>query len=140
MDKVYRLIKLLLYIAKEEGVEVTPIKLQKIFFLLEEEKGVKLGLDFIPFFFGAYSPELQDYINKLIELGDVEVEEEEVRDPITDMVIGYKKRYVLKGEFKPEEGEKDVAEFFKEWVKKSGDEIMNYVYKRYPEYMLRLHD
>ena len=140
MDEVYRLIKLLLYTAKEENTEVTATKLQKIFFLLEKEKGVNLGLEFKPWIFGAFSPELQDYIDKLIELGEVDVEEEEVRDPITDVVIGYKRSYVLKGEFKPEEGEKDVAEFFKEWVGKSKDEILNYVYKRYPEYVLHLHD
>jgi len=140
MDEVYRLIKLLLYTAKEENTEVTATKLQKVFFLLEKEKGVKLGLDFIPFFFGAFSEKLQDYINKLIELGDVEVEGEEVRDPITDVIIGYKKRYILKCEFKPEGDEKEVMEFFREWVRKSRDEIMNYVYKKYPEYMLHLHD
>jgi len=134
-DKVYRFIKLLLYTAKLENVEVTPTKLQKIFFLLEKEKGVQLGLDFKPFFFGAYSPKLQDYIDKLIELGEVDVEEkEEVRDPISEAVIGYKRNYVLKCEFKPEEEEKEIMAFFSEWVRKSRDEILNYVYKKYPNY------
>ena len=32
-DRIYRLIKLLLHIAKEENTEVTATKLQKIFFL-----------------------------------------------------------------------------------------------------------
>ena len=138
MDRAYRMIKLLLYTAKEEGAEVTPTKLQKIFFLLEEEKGVKLGLDFKPWLFGAFSEKLQDYINKLIELGEVDVEEEEVRDPLSEAVIGYKKNYVLKGEFTPEEDEKEVKEFFREWVRKSRDEILNYVYKKYPGYVLHL--
>jgi len=116
MDKIYRLIKLLLYIAKEEGVEVTPAKLHKIFFLLQEEKGVNLGLNFIPFFFSVYSPELQNYVDKLVELGDVEDVVEEVRDPITDVIITYKRRYVLKCEFKPKKEEKEVAEFFRKWI------------------------
>ncbi len=63
-DRVYRLIKLLLYTAKEENVEVTPTKIQKIFFLLEKEKGVQLGLDFEPFIFGPYSEKLKDYLRQ----------------------------------------------------------------------------
>ena len=134
-DRIYRLIKLLLYTAKEENTEVTPTKLQKIFFLLEKEKGINLGLDFKPWFFGPYSEKLQDYIDKLIELEEVDVEEEEeVRDPLSDAVIGYKRNYVLKGEFKPEEEEKEIMAFFSEWVRKSRDDILNYVYKKYPNY------
>ena len=45
-DRIYRLIKLLLHVAKEENTEVTATKLQKIFFLLEKEVGIQLGLDF----------------------------------------------------------------------------------------------
>jgi uncharacterized protein YwgA len=133
-DKVYHFIKLLLYTAKLNNVEVTATKLQKIFFLLEKEKGIQLGLDFKPWFFGPYSSKLQDYIDKLIELEEVDVEEEEVRDPLSEAVIGYKRNYVLKGEVKPEEEEKEVMTFFKEWVRKSRDEILNYVYNKYPNY------
>jgi uncharacterized protein YwgA len=134
-DRVYRLIKLLLYTAREENAEVTPTKLQKIFFLLEKEKGVQLGLKFEPFIFGPYSEKLTDYLDKLIELGEVEeIEKEEVRDPLSDAVVGYIRNYVLNTEFKPEEDEKEVETFFREWVRKSKDEIMNYVYKKYHEY------
>jgi len=133
-DKVYRFTKLLLSTAKLNNVEVTATKLQKIFFLLEKEKGIQLGLNFKPWFFGAYSPKLQDYIDKLIELGEVDVEEEEVRDPISGEIIAYKRNYVLKSEFKPEEEEKEIEMFFREWVRKSRSEILNYVYKKYPEY------
>jgi len=82
-DRIYRLIRLLLYTAKEENTEVTATKLQKIFFLLEKEKGIQLGLEFKPWFFGPYSSKLQDFIDKLIEIGEVDVEEEEVRDPLS---------------------------------------------------------
>jgi uncharacterized protein YwgA len=68
-DKVYHFIKLLLYIAKLNNVEVTATKIQKIFFLLEKEKGINLGLNFRPWFFGPYSKKLQDYLDKLIEMG-----------------------------------------------------------------------
>jgi uncharacterized protein YwgA len=134
-DRIYRLIKLLLYTAKEENAKVTPTKLQKIFFLLEKEKGINLGLDFKPWFFGAYSSKLQDCIHKLITIGEVDVEEEdEVRDPLSGAIIGYIKNYVLKSDFKPEEQDREIEAFFKEWVRKSKDEIMNYAYKKYPEY------
>ena len=133
-DKIYRLIKLLLYTGKEENVDVTPTKLQKIFFLLEKEKGVKLGLEFKPWFFGASSLKLQDYINRLIDLGDIDWEGDEIKDPISDAVIGYKKHYILTSDFKPEKEDKEVQEFFREWIRKGRDEILNYVYKKYPEY------
>ena len=134
-DRIYRLIKLLLYTAKEENIEVTATKLQKIFFLLEKEKGIQLGLDFKPWFFGPYSSKLQDYIDKLIESGEVDLEEEEeVRDPLSGEIIAYKRNYVLKSELKPEEEEKEIEIFFREWVRKSRSEILNYVYTKYPEY------
>ena len=132
-DRIYRLIKLLLYTAKEENTEVTATKLQKIFFLLENEKGVQLELDFKPWFFGPYSSKLQDYVDKLIELGEVDVEEEEeVRDPLSEEVIAYRRNYILNSEFKPEEEE--IEMFFREWVRKSRTDILNYVYNKYPEY------
>ena len=134
-DKVYNLIKLLLHVAEEERAEVTATKLQKVFFLLEKEKGVDLGLDFIPWFFGPYSEKLQDYLDKLIEIGEVDVKEEEVRDLLTGVIVGYKRSYVLKDRnFTPPEGLEEVAEFFREWVKRSRHEILVYVYERYPEY------
>ncbi len=61
-------------------------------------------------------------------------EGEEVRDPLSEAIIGYIRKYVLNSEFKPEEEEKEIETFFREWVRKSKDEILNYVYKKYPEY------
>jgi uncharacterized protein YwgA len=133
-DRVYRLIKLLLYTAKEENTTVTATKLQKIFFLLEKEKGIQLGLEFKPWFFGPYSEKLQEFIDALIELEEVDVEEEPVTDPLSGEVIAYKRYYVLKGEFTPSEEDKEIEAFFREWVKKDRSEILNYVYKKYPEY------
>ena len=123
-DRIYRLIKLLLHVAKEENTEVTATKLQKIFFLLEKEQGIQLGLDFKPWFFGPYSSRLQDYIDKLIELEEIDVEEEEVRDPLSEEVIAYKRYYVLKSELKPEE-DRPIETFFREWVRKSRTDKTN---------------
>jgi hypothetical protein len=133
-DKIYHFIKLLLYIAKLNNVEVTATKLQKIFFLLEKEKGINLGLNFRPWFFGPYSEKLQDYLDKLIEMGNVNVEEEEIRDVLTQKVVGYKRIYILKDENFMPSNEDEVIEFFKEWVKKGRHEILTYVYEKYPEY------
>ena len=133
-DRVYYLIKLLLYVAKAEGAEVNATKLQKIFFLLEKEKGVILNLEFKPWFFGPYSEKLQDKLDKLIEVGEVDVKEEEIRDVLTEEVVGYKRSYVLKDEdFRPSD-DNEIIEFFKEWVKKSRHEILLYVYEKYPEF------
>lgn len=133
-ERLTSLIKLLLYVARQENVEVTATKLQKIFFLLEKEKGVDLGLDFKPWFFGPYSEALQSHIDKLVEAGVIDVIEEDVRDPFTEQVVGQKRAYVLKGEFNPSNEDKDVEEFFRKWVVRSRSEILNYVYSRYPEY------
>jgi uncharacterized protein YwgA len=133
-DRIYRLIKLLLYVAEEEKVEVTATKLQKIFFLLEKEKGINLGLNFKPWFFGPYSSKLQDYVDKLIELGEVDVKDQEITDILTGEVIGYKNVYVLKSKLTPEDEDKDIKEFFRIWVRKSRNEILNYVYNKYPGY------
>jgi len=66
-------------------------------------------------------------------LEEIDVEEEEVRDPLSEEVIAYKRHYVLKSESKPEE-DKPIETFFREWVRRSRTEILNYVYKKYPEY------
>ena len=56
-----------------------------------------------------------------------------MRDPLSEEVIAYKRYYVLKSELKPEE-DRPIETFFREWVRKSRTEILNYVYKKYPEY------
>ncbi|WP_390532950.1 conjugal transfer protein [Sulfurisphaera ohwakuensis] len=134
MERIYHLIKLLLYIAREEGVEVNATKLQKIFFLLEKEGGVDLGLEFKPWFFGPYSSILQDCIEKLVDSGDVDVKEQEIKDMLSNEIIGYKRVYILNSDFSKSENDKKIEEFFRKWVKMSRSDILNYVYKKYPEY------
>ncbi|WP_062094603.1 hypothetical protein [Sulfolobus acidocaldarius] len=124
----------LLKVAKEENAEVTATKLQKIFFLLEKEGGVDLGLGFEPFYFGPYSEYLQNKINKLIDAGIVSVEEDPVEDMITGFVVGVRRKYVLAKDMEIKGVDKKVLDFFREWVRKSRSEILKYVYYRYPEY------
>ncbi|QKR01076.1 conjugal transfer protein [Metallosphaera tengchongensis] len=134
MDNVYDYILALLKVAREENAEVTATKLQKIFFLLEKEEGVDLGLGFEPWLFGPYSKLLQDHINALIDLGTVDVEEEEVKDVVSGMTIGIKRKYVVTDNAKIANVKEDVIQFFKAWVTKSREEILTYVYRRYPDY------
>jgi hypothetical protein len=126
--------KLLLYTAKEMNAKVTPMKYQKIFYLLLKKKGIDLGLDYEPFFFGVHSWKLQSCVEKLVESREVrEVVDEVVRDPISGLVVGIVRRYELNTDFKPSEKDKEVIEFFREWVVKSRSEILKYVYEKYPE-------
>jgi uncharacterized protein YwgA len=126
--------KLLLYVAKELDAKVTPMKYQKVFYLLSKKLGIDLGLDYEPSFFGVHSWKLQSCVEKLVEIGLVrEVEDEVVRDPISGLVIAVVRRYELNADFKPSEKDKEVMEFFKEWVVKSRSEILKYVYEKYPE-------
>lgn len=62
------------------------------------------------------------------------MEEEEIRDVLTQKVVGYKRIYILKDENFMPSNEDEVIEFFKEWVKKGRHEILTYVYEKYPEY------
>jgi hypothetical protein len=127
------LIRLLLTPAKEENAEVTATSFRRFSFAREGERGrFRIGVK--PWFFGPYSSKLQDFIDKLIEIEEVDVEEEEVRDPLSGEVIAYKRYYVLKSEFTPSEEEEEIEAFFREWVRKSRTEILNYVYSKYPEY------
>jgi len=129
---VYDYILALLYVAKEEKAEVTAIKLQKIFFLLEKEKNINLGLDFKPYLFGPYSEKLQDALYELANKGLVKINYEDVKN-LAGVTIGYKESYELAENIKIDVSE-DILTFFRQWVKKSRNEILKYVYEKYPEY------
>ena len=123
----------LLKIAREEGdVKVTPIKIQKIFFLLEKEGGVKLGLDFQPYLFGPYSQKLTDLLHKMAEQGLVKIRYEEVKN-LARVTVGYAESYEMAKDVNVDISE-DVLSFFREWVKKDKNEILKYVNEKYPEY------
>jgi uncharacterized protein YwgA len=133
-NKACHYVKLLLYTAKKNNVKVTATMYQKIIYLLSKEKELNLDLDFMPSFFGVHSFKLQECVEKLIELGEIKViEEDEVRDPISGLVIAIKRYYVLNTDFKPNEDDKEFEEFFSKWLTKSRSEILKYVYEKYPE-------
>lgn len=133
-DRVSYLIKLLLYVTRQEKARVTPTKLQAIFFLLEKEKGVNLGLNFKSCIFGPTSKLLEEHIEKLAKAGEIEEISKRKRDIFTGHIIKYKRRYVLKSEFTPDESDVEIQKFFKKWVRKSTEKILKYIYKKYPQY------
>jgi len=123
----------LLKAAKEEKAEVNATKIQKIFFLLEREKGINFNLDFRPWLYGPYSKKLNDVLNMLIEKGVVKVIEEDIVDPFTNFVIGHKSTYELNGDYEVKV-DSDILNFFKQWIVKDRKEILKYVYSKYTEF------
>lgn len=123
----------LLKVAKEEKAEVTPKKFQKIFFLLEKEKGVNLNLDFEPYLFGPYSEKLQKAMYELADKGLIKINYEDVIDPFAGFLVGRAETYELVKDTEINISN-DVLAFFREWVKKDKNEILRYVYEKYREY------
>jgi len=130
---VYDYILALLYVAGEEKAQVTATKLQKIFFILEKEKNVNLGLDFKPYLFGPYSQKLQNSLYRLVDKGLVKINYDDVKN-LAGTTVGYKESYeLLEKDIKINVSE-EVLSFFRQWVKKDRNEILEYVYQKYPEY------
>jgi len=119
--------------AKEEKVIVTPIKLQKIFFLLEKEKGINLNLDFEPFFFGPYSEKLTNIMYEFEKQGLITIKRKEVINPADNFFWGYAETYELDKNIETSVGE-DTLSFFRDWIKKDKNEILKYIEEKYPEY------
>jgi len=104
----------LLKVAKEEKAEVNATKIQKIFFLLEREKGINFNLDFKPWLFGPYSKKLDKVLYGLIDKGVVKVVDKgAIDDPFTGLVIGHKRAYELNRDYEVNI-DKDVLDFFKQ--------------------------
>lgn len=134
MNTIRVYLKALIEIGNDLNTDVIATKIQKIFFLLQKEGIKDLGLKFEPWLFGPYSKELNDTLIELVEKGEVEEIAEPIIDPITNEVIGYQRKYILKDKVDLSQIEPEVVEFFKKWVVKSRRELLKYVYTRYPEY------
>ncbi|WP_238027130.1 conjugal transfer protein [Metallosphaera javensis (ex Hofmann et al. 2022)] len=120
-------------VAEDMHAEVTATKIQKIFFLLQMEGGKNVGLKFEPYLFGPYSEELNETIIELVERGVIEETAEPLVDPFTGLSLGYKRRFKLK-ERTNVKVEPEVEKFFAQWVTRDRREILNYVYRKYPDY------
>lgn len=131
--RVSRYFKLLLYVAKKENVPVTSMDYQKLFFLLEKEKGMKLGLDFKRGWLGPKSDVLQELVDLMEDCGLIK--EVEVRkDQRTNTSLGPSWTYVLTCRFKPKKYDEDVAEFFRYWLRRGTKELLDYVYEKYKDW------
>jgi uncharacterized protein YwgA len=126
----------ILKIAKDLGVSVSATKLQKLVFLIEKELNFNLGYEFIPYYFGPFSKELQDDVYRLKNLGYVEVKEEAVEDFVSGAIIGFKKVYKIsdKVTFDFSSLDKNFVEFVVTHLKIPLDDLLKYVYVKYPEY------
>ena len=136
MDKKYFYIMGILKIAKDLGVSVGATRLQKVVFLVEEELNFNIGYKFIPYYFGPFSKELQDDVYKLKNLGYVEIKEEVMEDFVSGEIIGFKKAYKItdKVEFDVNSLDKNFVEFVVTHLKIPLDDLLRYVYVKYPGY------
>lgn len=65
--------KLLIILKETKGIWGRK-RFQKIVFLLKEKFNIEFGYDFIPYFYGPYSMDLQNEINLLENVGAIDVD------------------------------------------------------------------
>jgi len=130
---VHKYILELLYIARQKNIKIPVIKLQKIFFLLEKEGKVDLGLDFKPDTFGPFSEKLQDAVYELIDAGLVRISFETIKNDKGE-AIGYREIFSLSDDVKEVCLDKELVRFFERWLYLDKDELQKYVERKYPEY------
>ncbi|AWR98093.1 conjugal transfer protein [Acidianus sulfidivorans JP7] len=133
-EEVKKLLISLLSVGKNERTNINATKIQKIFFLLQEELHVDLGLTFKAWLFGPYSKELYDVLDELKKEGIVEETPIDIVDPLTGRVVARAREFNLKEKIDNIDVDEKILNFFKEWVKKPREEILEYVYKKYPKY------
>lgn len=134
--EVHKYILELLYIAREKNIKVPAIMLQKIFFLLEKEGKIDLGLGFKPDTFGAFSEKLHDAVYELIDAGLVEVSFEIIKNDKGE-AIGYREIFSLSDDVKEVYLDKELVRFFERWLYTDKDELQEYVGRKYPEYTVQ---
>jgi len=83
--------------------------------------------------FGPYSEKLQNSLYELVDKGLVKINYDDVKN-LAGTTVGYKESYELKKDIKIDVSE-EVLSFFRQWVKKNRNEILEYVYGKYPEYI-----
>ncbi|BDC17766.1 conjugal transfer protein [Acidianus sp. HS-5] len=124
----------ILRIAKDSNVTVTATRLQKVVFLVEKELNRDLGYEFIPYYFGPFSKELQDDVYELKKEGYVEVKEEAVEDIITGALVGFKKAYEITDNAPSISLDDEFVRFVSEKLVVPLNDLLRYVYIKYPEY------
>jgi len=125
----------LLKVAKEEKAEIDTIQVNRIFFLLEKEKGVNLNLDFKPELFGPYSEKLNEILYELIKGGVVRVTNREANHvSFKDLVVGLTHPLELNGDYEVKV-DKDILDFFRQFVVKDTKDMLKYFYSKYRDFI-----
>lgn len=113
-------------------------RLQKALFLLQEEVGVQ-GIDFKPYKFGPYAPEIDRILNKLLDKGLIEIKQEPGGNDVPVQVIRLTEKGALIGnkilhDIKSSEIWSDVKPIFDLATKNNLVALLAYVYTFYPEW------
>jgi len=128
-------------------------RLQKLLFLIEEESELSeefsdLSFDFEAYKFGPFSEQVYDEIELLVNMGAVKVVDpdydvnEYLENPNGSEFAGKKLVLTKKGEKIAEELcevlddslEKDLEDLVSKYGSMSSDDLLEYVYRQYPEY------
>ena len=117
-------------------------RLQKLLFLIQKraeregDNSLEQKYDFVPYDYGPFAKEIYDDINKLAHRGLVE----ETAKELDDGVVKYNYKITEKGEaIAAERGllddlPQEIEAVINEFEDKELEEIIDYVYSKYPEY------
>lgn len=118
-----------------EGASYTPVQVQKLFFLIDEEGFNLVGekyFDFAPYDYGPFDKEVYDELDELSLKGLVEVQN-----------IGQYRKYILteqgykKGSENLNEFSEEISDYFKRltsWIRPlTFQQLVRAIYDRYPE-------
>jgi len=114
----------LLDVARNKKVEIYNDQIHKIFFLLENEKRVNLGLNFIPDLYGPFSPDLNGILVNLIQKGIVK---DNIRKSnhisFERLVLGRTRTYELIGNYSVNVSD-EIKRFFEDQISKNTKEVL----------------
>lgn len=127
-------------------------RLQKLLFLIEKESEFndiykEISFDFEPYKYGPFSEQVYDEVGFLLNLGALEAvepdyemenidadEEDELRGKRFKLTEKGEKICAELGETLKDETERDMQEVVDEYSTMTNDELLEYVYKQYPDY------
>jgi len=125
----------LLDVARNKNVEIYDDQIHRIFFILENEKKINLGLNFMLDYYGPFSPDLDGILVNLIEKEVVKVNFKKPNYMSFEyLVLGRIRSYELNGNYSVNVSS-DIKRFFEEQISKNTKEILEDFSKKYKQYM-----
>jgi len=125
----------LLDVARNKNVEIYDDQIHWIFFLLENEKKINLGLNFMPDYYGPSSPDLTRVLVNLIEEGVVKINFKKLNYmSFEHLVLGRLHSYELNGNYSVNVSN-EIKRFFEEQISKNTKEILKDFSNKYKQYM-----